>query len=79
VFIRGTDNALWMNARAPGAVAWRGWHRAGGFLTSAPTVTMWPFSKLGKARAVLALGRRGNLLIAHNLLGTSTWTWGQVP
>jgi hypothetical protein len=79
LFIRGTDNALWMNVRAPGAAAWRGWHRVGGILTSAPTATMWPFSILGKARTVLALGRDGNLMIANNPLGTSTWTWGQVP
>ena len=79
LFIRGTDHALWMNVRAPGAAAWRGWHRIGGYLTSPPTATMWPFSKLGKARTVLALGRHGNLRIAHNFVGTSTWTWGQVP
>jgi hypothetical protein len=79
LFIRGTDNALWMNVRAPGAAAWRGWHRVGGFLTSAPTATVWPFSILGKARAVLFLGRNGNLRIAHNNVGTRTWTWGEVP
>jgi len=79
LFIRGTDNALWMNVRAPGAAAWRGWHRIGGFLTSAPTATIWPSSFVGKERTVLFLGRHGNLRIAHNALGTSTWTWGQVP
>ena len=79
LFIRGTDHALWVNVRAPGAAGWRGWHRAGGFLTSAPTAVLHPFSILGKARTVLALGRHGNLLIAHNFLGTRTWTWGQVP
>lgn len=79
LFIRGTDNALWMNVRAPGAAAWRGWHRIGGFLTSAPTATMWPFSILGKGRTVLFLGRHGNLRIAQNFVGTSTWTWGEVP
>jgi hypothetical protein len=79
LFVGGTDNALWMNVRAAGAASWRGWHRIGGFLTSAPTATMWPFSSLGKSRTVLALGRHGNLRIAHNFLGTSKWTWGQVP
>jgi hypothetical protein len=79
LFRRGTDNALWMNVRAPGAAAWRGWHRIGGFLTSAPTATIWPSSFLGTARTVLFLGRNGNLRIAHNNVGTSTWTWGQVP
>jgi hypothetical protein len=79
LFIRGTDNALWMNVRAPGAAAWRGWHRIGGFLTSAPTAATWPFSILGKVRTVLFLGRHGTLRIAQNNIGTSTWTWGQVP
>ena len=79
LFIRGTGNALWMNTRAPGAAGWRGWHHVGGFLTSAPMAAMWPFSVLGKARTVLFLGRHGNLRIAHNTVGTSTWTWAQVP
>jgi hypothetical protein len=79
LFIRGTGNALRMNIRPPGAAAWRGWHRIGGFLTSAPTATIWPSSFLGTARTVLFLGRNGNLRIAHNNVGTSTWTWGQVP
>ncbi|HEY7359205.1 MAG TPA: hypothetical protein VH642_00245, partial [Streptosporangiaceae bacterium] len=79
LFIRGTGNALWMNVRAPGVATWRGWHRVGGFLTSAPTATIWPSSLLGQVRTVLFLGRNGNLRIAHNALGTSTWTWGQVP
>ena len=79
LFIRGTDHALWMNVRAPGAAAWKGWHRVGGFLTSAPAAVLWPFSILGKARTVLALGKDGNLMIANNILGTRTWSWGQVP
>jgi hypothetical protein len=57
LFIRGTDHALWMNVRAPGAAAFKGWHRVGGFLASAPTAVLWPFSILGKARTVLALGK----------------------
>lgn len=79
LFIRGADGALWMNVRAPGAAAWRGWHRIGGFLTSPPTAVLWPYSILGKARAVLALGRDGNLRIAQNFVGTSRWTWAPVP
>jgi hypothetical protein len=79
LFIRGTGNALWVNVRAPGSAAWRGWRRIGGFLTSAPTATIWPSSFLGKVRTVLFLGRNGNLRIAQNAVGTSTWTWGQVP
>jgi hypothetical protein len=35
--VHGTDNALQMNIRAPGAASWQGWHRAGGVLTSVPT------------------------------------------
>jgi hypothetical protein len=57
LFIRGTGNALWMNVRAPGAAAWRGWRRIGGFLTSAPSATIWPSSFLGMVRTVLFLGR----------------------
>lgn len=79
LFARGTDNALWMNVRAQGAKAWRGWRRIGGVLTSAPTATIWPSSFLGTVRSVLALGRDGNLWIARNAVGTSTWHWGQVP
>lgn len=79
LFVRGTDNALWMNVRAPGAAAWRGWHRIGGFLTSAPTATIWPSSFLGRVRTVLALGRNGNLQAARNTIGTSIWHWKQVP
>jgi hypothetical protein len=79
LFIRGTDNALWMNVRVPGALTWQGWHRIGGFLTSAPTATIWPSSFLGQVRTVLFLGRNGNLRITQNAVGTSTWTRGQVP
>ncbi len=79
LFIRGTDKALWMNVRAPGAKAWKGWRRVGGYLTSPPAAVMWPFSFLGKSRTILALGRDGNLRIAHNFLGSRTWAWGQVP
>ena len=79
LFARGTDNALWMNVRAPGAAAWRGWHRVGGFLTSAPAAAIWPSSFPGKVRTVLALGGDGNLWIGRNAVGTSTWNWGQVP
>ncbi len=79
LFARGTDNALWMNVRAPGAAAWQGWHRVGGFLTSAPTATIWPSLFAEETRTVLALGGDGNLWIGHNVIGTRTWTWGQVP
>jgi hypothetical protein len=77
LFVRGTDNALWMNTRAPGATAWQGWHRAGGALTSAPTAGVFPFSPL--TRSVLALGSDGNLWHGRNVVGTSTWMWTQVP
>ena len=33
-------------------------------------------ASFAEARTVLALGRNATLLIAHNTLGTSTWTWG---
>ncbi len=79
LFIRGTDNALWMNVRAPGAAGWRGWQRIGGYLTSAPVANIWPSSFLGKVRTVLFIGRNGNLRVARNAVGTRTWSWGEVP
>ncbi len=77
LFARGTDNALWMNLRAPGATSWPGWHRAGGLLTSAPAAGVFPFSPL--SRSVLALGGDGALWHGGNVVGTSTWVWTQVP
>jgi hypothetical protein len=79
LFARGTDNALWMNVLAPGATAWRGWHRVGGILTSAPAAGIWPFSLAPPGLSVVALGADGNLWIGHNVVGTRTWEWGQVP
>jgi hypothetical protein len=77
LFVRGTDNALWINVRAPGATAWQGWHRVGGVFTSAPAAGVFPFSPL--TRSVLALGGDGSLLHGRNVVGTSTWVWTQVP
>lgn len=77
LFVRGTDNALWMNTRAPGATGWVGWHRVGGVLSSAPVATIFPASP--RTRVVLALGSDGNLWQGRNLIGSPTWTWTQVP
>ena len=81
LFARGTDNALWMDVRAPGAAAWQGWRRIGGVLTSAPAAAIWPyglFTVAPRGRTVLALGSDGNLWIARNVVGTSTWEWGRL-
>ncbi len=77
LFVRGTDNALWMNTRAPGATAWAGWHRVGGILTSAPVATFFPVSPA--TRVVVALGKDGNLWQGRNRIGSATWIWTQVP
>jgi len=66
-----------MNVRGPGATAWQGWHRAGGFLTSAPAAGVFPYSP--RTRSVLALGGDGALWHGRNVVGTSTWVWTQVP
>jgi hypothetical protein len=77
LFVRGTDNALWMNTRAAGATAWAGWRRAGGILTSAPVATFFPVSPA--TRVVVVLGADGNLWQGRNPVGSATWTWTQVP
>jgi hypothetical protein len=77
LFVRGTDNALWMNVRAPGSTAWQGWRRVGAVLTSAPVAGVFPFSP--RTRSVLALGGDGALWHGRNVVGTSTWVWTQVP
>jgi len=79
LFARGTDNALWMNVRGPGGTAWRGWHRVGGILTSAPAAGIWPFRFAPGSLSIVALGGDGNLWIGHNVIGTRTWDWAQVP
>jgi hypothetical protein len=77
LFVRGADNALWMNTRAPGATVWNGWRRIGGVLSSAPTATVFPPSP--QTREVLALGGDGDLWQALNVVGTATWTWTEIP
>jgi hypothetical protein len=81
LFARGTDNALWMNVRAPGAAAWQGWHRVGGYLTSAPAAasSSGDYGPPPEFRTVLALGGDGALWQGRNRVGTSTWAWTQVP
>jgi hypothetical protein len=77
LFVRGTDYALWMNSRASGTTSWTGWHRVGGILSSAPAATIFPTNP--QTRVVFALGADGNLWRGHNLVGSATWTWTQVP
>ncbi len=77
LFVRGSDNALWMNVRASGASSWSGWRRIGGVLTSAPVATVFPSSP--QTRRVFALGADGGLWTGRNVVGASTWSWTQVP
>jgi hypothetical protein len=77
LFVRGTDNTLYMNTRAPGAATWAGWHKIGGVLSSAPVATIFPSSP--QTRAVFALGTDGNLWRGQNRVGNTTWSWTQVP
>ncbi len=77
LFVRGTDNALWMNTRPSGSTSWAGWQRIGGVLTSAPAATA--LRTAPQTRVVLVLGSDGNLWQARNRVGTSTWTWTQAP
>ena len=78
LFARGTDAALWVNTRTSDAAGWAGWVRAGGVLTSAPAATIFPTTSPG-TRVVLALGSDGNLWQGSSVIGTTTWTWTQVP
>ena len=75
LFVRGTDNALWMNTRSAGSGAWAGWRRIGGVLTSAPAATVFPTAP--QTRLVLVLGGDGNLWRGRNVVGTSTWSWAR--
>ena len=79
LFVRGTNNTLYMNARAPGGTTWAGWHQTGGILhSSAPVATVFPSSP--ETRAVFALGADdGNLWRGQNPVGSTTWIWTQVP
>jgi hypothetical protein len=77
LFVRGTDNALWMNRRVSIPSGWSGWQRVGGILSSPPVANRFPSQPV--TRIVLALGADGNVWRANNVVGTSTWTWSQVP
>jgi len=77
LFVRGLDDALWMNTRASVTAAWTGWRRVGGILSSAPAANLFPQSPL--TRVVLALGADGDLWQGRNVVGTSTWRWSEVP
>jgi len=74
LFVRGTDNALWMATRAAGAATWSGWRRIGGVLTSPPAGVL-----SGMQLSVFVLGADGNVWQTRNTIGTSTWTWTHVP
>jgi len=77
LFVRGTDNALWMTSREPGTSAWSGWRRIGGVLTSPPAAAVGP---LTEERFVYVLGRDGNIWEARSPSETSgAWTWTQIP
>jgi len=79
LFARGTsaDRALWMNRRPSPGVPWLGWRRVGGILTSAPVATIFPDPPA--TRVVLALGADGDLWRGNNVVGTTAWTWREVP
>jgi hypothetical protein len=78
LFVRGTDNALWMTSRAAGTSTWSGWRRIGGALTSPPAAYLVPLG-LESERSVFALGSDGNIWNMRNTIGTNTWTWTHVP
>lgn len=77
LFVRGTDNALWMNSRASGSTTWTGWNRINSSLTSAPVANVFPSTP--QTRVVFALGADGNLWRGTNVVGTVSWSWSQVP
>jgi uncharacterized protein YkwD len=77
LFVRGTNNALYMNTRAPRAATWGGWHQIGGILTSAPVATI--FASSPQTRAVFARGSDGNLWRGRNAVGSTAWSWTKVP
>ena len=77
LFVRGTDNALWMNSRASFTSGWSGWRRVGGVLSSPPVANLFPNQPL--TRIVLALGADGDVWRGNNVFGTSRWTWSEVP
>jgi len=79
LFVRGLspDRALWMNVRPSPGADWSGWRRVGGILTSAPVATIFPTSPA--TRVVLALGADGDVWRGSNVVGTTTWTWREVP
>jgi hypothetical protein len=76
LFVRGTDNALWMTAREHGTSTWSAWRRVGGALTSPPSAYRFPPDT---ERSVFVLGSDGNIWHMRNTIGTSTWTWTHVP
>jgi hypothetical protein len=77
VFVRGTDNALWMNRRVSFTSGWSGWQRVGGILSSPPVANRFPSQPV--TRIVLALGADGDVWRGNNVVGTSTWTWSELP
>jgi hypothetical protein len=75
-FVRGLDNALWSNSRAPGASDWDGWYRIGGILSGPPAATVFPTEP--ETRGVYALGADGQLWEGSNVVGTSIWGWSRI-
>jgi hypothetical protein len=76
LFARGTDNALWVTTRAPGAASFGGWQRIGGVLTSPPTATIFPATPA--TLSVLTTAPQG-FWVASRAVSGGSWTWTHIP
>lgn len=77
LFVRGTDDAVWMTSHAGGSSVWASWHRVGGALTSPVSAVL--DTGTPNTRVVLGLGTDDNLWQGRNVVGTNSWAWSQVP
>jgi len=73
----GADHSLWVATRASRTGAWSSWTRVGGSITTAPAATLLGTSP--RTRRVFALGTDGDVWQVKNVVGTTTWTWREVP
>ena len=77
VAVRGLDGAAWVSSRAAGSATWSAFQRVGGRFTSPVTVVV--DAAAPQARLIFGVGADGDLWQARNVLGTTAWTFTEVP
>jgi hypothetical protein len=68
VFVRGTDDALWIKSLYPGT-GWTGWNKVGGGLSAAPSSVSWGSNRID----VIVRGTYNDYW--HAWWAGSSWNW----